>query len=247
VSLAASSLTGLGSVKTGAQAPAGGGGTGDVESVTGAAPGIVDNSDPDNPVILPQFGEDTTIQKDNGASVPKTILELIASTAIGGSTIGDLDAAFVTRVANRGPQALWLEVGVNDVNLTHTSLVDYAAAWESVMSKCDALGLDVWALSILCYTEAWAETPLRWAGQYDVGALTPPTINDYNAAAKAIVEAHGGTWVDARAAYLAQEPATNPTSNPIGAMTFDGVHPTAAGKALLSATLLGQITVAARQ
>jgi len=66
------------SVPTGAQSP-GGNGSGTVESVTGAAPGIVDNTDPANPVVQAQFGADTTVKLPNSGAALVDALHLIAS------------------------------------------------------------------------------------------------------------------------------------------------------------------------
>lgn len=82
MALAASQLDGVGSVLTGGQPPTGGTGTGTVQSVTGAAAGIVDNTDPDNPVIQAQFGEDTTVDLAGLAAALQLTLTRILTTSL---------------------------------------------------------------------------------------------------------------------------------------------------------------------
>lgn len=57
--------------------PVGAGAGGGVESVTGSAPGIVDNTDPANPIVEAQFGSDVTVDKPNAGSVDVPILRLV--------------------------------------------------------------------------------------------------------------------------------------------------------------------------
>ena len=56
-----------------------GGGGGSVASVTGAASGIVDNTDPANPVVQAQFGSDTTVKLPDSGATLVDALELVAS------------------------------------------------------------------------------------------------------------------------------------------------------------------------
>jgi hypothetical protein len=57
----------------------GGGGGGSVDSVTGVVPGLVDNTDPANPVVQQQFGPDVTLLLPNSSSALVNALQLILS------------------------------------------------------------------------------------------------------------------------------------------------------------------------
>lgn len=80
------------------------GGSGGVVSVTGAAPGIVDNTDPANPVVQAQFGSDTTVNLPNAASTPVPALELIATLT--DNVVGSEVSQWAIKLLNAGIAAI---------------------------------------------------------------------------------------------------------------------------------------------
>jgi hypothetical protein len=132
------------------------------------------------------------------------------NTGVGGAKIADLDTNFATLVTAFSPTVIIIMTGINDIGAP-TDITAYRTSWNSVMAKCNALGLKIWALTAFAYTETYATGPLRWNGPLDFPNRNPG-LDDYNAQAQASVLAAGGTWVDDRAAGLALEPTGNPTN-----------------------------------
>jgi hypothetical protein len=87
-----------------------GGGTGGVATVTGIAAGIVDNTDPANPVVQAQFGSDTTVKLPNSASALVSALELIASLTT--NTAGSEVSQWLIKLLSAGAQVSSYVLGV---------------------------------------------------------------------------------------------------------------------------------------
>ncbi len=84
---------------------------GGVASVTGSTSGIVDNTDPLNPIVLPQFGSDTTVQLPNAGSILVDALRLLTTLPVG--TVGHEYSKWALQLLEDGVQtdALTLEHG----------------------------------------------------------------------------------------------------------------------------------------
>lgn len=92
----------------------GGTGTG-VQSVTGAAPGIVDNTDPDNPVVQAQFGSDTTVKLANAASALVDALRLVLTLSNNTPGAERSEWLFKTLIAGASTNAMRLAEDELDV------------------------------------------------------------------------------------------------------------------------------------
>jgi hypothetical protein len=86
--------------------------------VTGVAPGIVDNTDPNNPVVQAQFGSDTTVKLANAVSTLVKSLELVNSLTT--NTAGSEASKWLIEVLQAGAQVTGLSVEGTKVGIPDT-------------------------------------------------------------------------------------------------------------------------------
>jgi len=135
-------------------------------------------------------------------------------------------------------------MGYNDLPAA-TPLAAFRASYDSILVGCRAECPNAQIMCISTFiggAEQWQSGPLRWALASEFG-ISANYIENYNAQIAASAAFYGAAYVDVRTPALTYESLNN-TPEPgtvIGPLTVDTIHPTNAGKLLMSNQAILQV------
>jgi lysophospholipase L1-like esterase len=159
----------------------------------------------------------------------------IVNAGQGGDVVQDLHRRFFWRSWRR-PDAVVLCIGINDarraagLGYSDLDVREYREGLESLVSKLQGTGALVVVVSPIVSGEQ-----MRGRNALD------PIVDAYARAAGEVAESRGAPFLDLRTIFFDRLAATNLADKPAGVLTYDGLHLSASGNALMAESVLGKL------
>lgn len=153
----------------------------------------------------------------------------------GGNTVQDLHRRFFWRMW-RKPDVVVLCIGINDARFaadqgySELDLRDYREGLTSLVRKIQATGATLMVVSPIVFGE-------RPHGMNEIDKI----VDAYARTAKQVAADAGAAFLDLRSVFLDRLASANPAAKPSGVLTYDGLHLSAAGNALVAQCVLDKL------
>lgn len=159
----------------------------------------------------------------------------IINAGQGGDIVLDLHRRFFWRTW-RKPDVVVLCIGINDARRAATmgysdlDLQEYREGLNSLVGKLQGTGATVVVVSPIVSGE-------RMRGRNAIDSI----VDAYARVAGEVAQSHGAPFLDLRSIFFDRLSSENVTDKPSGILTYDGLHLSAAGNALMAEAVLGKL------
>jgi len=160
----------------------------------------------------------------------------IHAAAKGGCGIKYLQTIFDSQVVVHKPAIVVILIGINDVRLVERHQGSDPAEYQALLKKLVARCHDIGAKTVLC-------SPIMRGEKTDGSNQYDDLIKQYVAACRKVADETSSTFVDLRDLFMARLRVINPENTEAGHLSRDGVHPNAAGNALVAGAILDKWSI----
>ncbi len=151
--------------------------------------------------------------------------------AKGGRGIKYLASIFDSKVVPNKPDIVVILIGINDVRGSEQNTAPDPAEFEQLLKKLVIQCQDLGAKTVVC-------SPLIRGEKTDGSNPYDKLIGEYVAACKKVGSETSSIYIDLRSIFLERLRILNPQNAEEGHLSKDGVHPNAAGNALIANAIL---------